>query len=259
MGRSGDGRAGPDPGTVREGAAPGGRTDRGLPARDHRDGEPDAHTRRRRSRGRAVRFEPALDPGRRGGGPVRGPRPARLRGQGRGQRDLLPASERRPRLPPAAHHGRRLRPGDGAPQGAAAAADGAHGRDRGDHDGGHPPPGDGGGRGARLPDRGGERRRHQAPVRQSLRDRPVHDRRDHPGHEPAARGADGGRVRLRAVRTRRGVAGPRDGSAGGHHRGRPDAGAGGGDGGLRGHADPRGGSDRRGVRDRHGRHRGPGP
>ncbi len=71
-----------------------------------------------------------------------------------------------------------------------------------------PPARHGRGRRARVPDRERERRRHEAPVRQPVRDRTVHDRRDHAGDEPAARGADHRGLRVRHVRPRRRVAGP---------------------------------------------------
>ena len=51
-----------------------GRPDRRVPARDDRDREPDGDARGRRRRGGAVRVEPAVDPGRRGGGALRAER-----------------------------------------------------------------------------------------------------------------------------------------------------------------------------------------
>ena len=45
-----------------------GHPDRGVPARDDRDREPDGDARGRRRRGGALRVEPAVDPGRRGRG-----------------------------------------------------------------------------------------------------------------------------------------------------------------------------------------------
>ena len=56
----------------------------------------------------------------------------------------------------------------------------------------------------KYPDHRRQRRRHQAPVRQPLRHRPVHHRRHHPRHQlPAGRIEVRGR-RLRLVRTRPG-------------------------------------------------------
>ena len=80
-----------DPGAVRQGAAAQGPEAIGLPARHHRDGQPDEHAAGRRRRDRALRLEPALDPGRRGRASGPRPRRARLRHQGRGPRDLLRA------------------------------------------------------------------------------------------------------------------------------------------------------------------------
>ena len=50
-----------------------------------------------------------------------------------------------------------------------------------------------------------ERRGHQAPVRQPVRHRPVDDRRDHAGDQPAPRRPDVRRLRLRDVRAWRGI------------------------------------------------------
>ncbi len=54
----------------------------------------------------------------------------------------------------------------------------------------------------KLPDRLGQRREHQAPLRQPLRHRPVHARRRHPRDEPADRRSHDRRLRLRLVRAR---------------------------------------------------------
>ena len=64
---------------------------------------------------------------------------------------------------------------------------------------------------------------HQAPLRQPLRHRPVHDRRHHPRDERAARRQALRRRRLRLVRARRRDARARAGRARDRHRGRPDA------------------------------------
>ena len=70
---------------------------RRVPARHDRDRQPHAHARGRRRRGRALRLQPALDPGRRGGRARGRVRHLDLRHQGRGRRDLLPAHPRRRR------------------------------------------------------------------------------------------------------------------------------------------------------------------
>ena len=71
-------------------------------------------------------------------------------------------------------------------QRAHGSAGARHRRHRGDHHRRHPPARDGQRRRARLPDHRGERRAHQAHVRQPLRHRPVHHRRHHPRHQPPA-------------------------------------------------------------------------
>ena len=58
-----------------------------------------------------VRVQPAVDPGRRRRQPGAGLRHPRLRHQGRGRAQLLPAHRRRPGAPAARHDGRRRRPG----------------------------------------------------------------------------------------------------------------------------------------------------
>ena len=62
---------------------------------------------------------------------------------------------------------------------------------------------------ARLPDRGGQRGRHQAPVRQPLRHRPVDDRRHAARHQRAAGRPHVRGLRLRLVRPRAGRPGAR--------------------------------------------------
>ena len=68
-----------------------------------------------------------------------------------------------------------------------------------------------------------QRRADQALLRQSLRHRPVHDRRHHPRHQSAARRPEIGRRRLRLVRTRRGDARQGPGRGRHRHRNRSDA------------------------------------
>ena len=88
-------------------------------------------------------------------------------------------------------------------------------------------------------------------VQRPLRHRPVDARRHPAGDEPAARRQDVRGARLRLDRQGHRAAGARGGRAGDRLRGRPDAGARGADGGLRGHARARGRRARRRVRDRH--------
>ena len=103
-------------------------------------------------------------------------------------------------------------------------------RDRGDDDRRHPAPGDGEGGRALLPDHRGQRRRHEAPVRQPLRDRSVHARRDPAGHQHPLRRPHGRRGGLRDVRPRPRRPRPRHGRArrgdGGGARPRPRGGHG---------------------------------
>ena len=243
VGRPADAGAGRDPRAVRGGAAARRLPHLGLPARDERDRQPDAHAQGRRRRRRAVRVEPALDPGRRRGGAGRRIRHLRLRDQGRGQRHLLRAHRGGGRPQAAADDGRRRRRDRRPPQRPSRAARRHHRRHGGDHHRRHPPQGDGGRRRARVPRDRGERRAHEAPVRQPLRHRAVDDRRDHPRDERPARRQALRRRRLRLDGPRRRDAGPRDGRARDRHRGRSDALARGADGGLRGDADG-GGGDR---------------
>ena len=82
-------------------------------------------------------------------------------------------------------------------------ARGHHRRHRGDDDRRHPPARDGRRRRAEVPDRLGQRREHEAPLRQPLRHRAVDARRRHPRDEPPARRPHARRLRLRLVRPRR--------------------------------------------------------
>ena len=92
---------------------------------------------------------------------------------------------------------------------------------------------------------------HRAAVQRPLRHRPVDARRHPAGDEPAAGRPDDRGARLRLDRQGRRDAGPRRRRPGDHLRGRPDAGAGGADGGLRGHAGAARRRARRRVRHRH--------
>ena len=103
-----------DPQAVHQGAAAQGRARFGLPARHQRDRQPGDHAARRRRRRRAVRLESALHAGRSGRLPGEGLQHSDLRHQGRGQRHLLLAPQRRARSQAADHHGRRRGPGDHA-------------------------------------------------------------------------------------------------------------------------------------------------
>ena len=109
------------------------------------------------------------------------------------------------------------------------------------------------GRQARLPRRRRQRGADQAPVRQSLRHRPVDARRDHPGHQRPPRRPRVRRCRLRLVRAGRRDAGEGHGRPRDRDRGRSDAGDRGRDGRLPGDADDGGGEDRRHHRHGHGR------
>ena len=115
-----------------------------VPARDHRDGEPDAHAEGRRRRRRALRVEPAVDAGRRRRGARRGVRHLRLRDQGRGQRHVLPAHRGRGRPQAAPDDGRRRRRDRRPPLAPARAARRHHRRHRGDDHRRHPAEGAGG-------------------------------------------------------------------------------------------------------------------
>ena len=234
MGRPADAGARGDPRAVREGPAAHRLPHLRVPPRHDRDGEPDADAEGGRRRRRAVRLEPAVDPGRRRVGARRGVRHLRLRDQGRGPRHLLLAHRggRRPQAAP--DDGRRRRRDRRPPLGAARAARRHHRRHRGDHDRRDPAEGARGGGQARLPDHRRQRGEDEAPVRQPLRHRPVDRRRDHPRDERPPRREEVRHRRLRLGRARRRLAGTRHGCARDRHRGRPDAGARGRDGRLRG-------------------------
>ena len=91
-------------------------------------------------------------------------------------------------------------------------------RNRGDHHRRDSLARHGQGRRVALSDRGRQRRRHQASVRQSLRHRAIDDRWHHPRDEFPARRIEIRGRRLRLVRTRSGVARPRRWSGSHHHR-----------------------------------------
>ena len=192
-----------DPRAVRARAAARRLPHRRVPARDHRDRQPDAHAQGGRRGRRALRVEPAVDAGRRRRGARRRVRHLRLRDQGRGQRHLLLAHRGGGRPQAAADDGRRRRRDRRPPQRPPRAARRHHRRHGGDDDRRHPPEGDGGRRRARLPGDRGQRRADQALLRQPLRHRPVDDRRDHPRDERAARRQALRRRRVRLGRPRR--------------------------------------------------------
>ena len=124
-------------------------------------------------------------------------------------------------------------------------------RHRGDHRRpAAPAPPRGRGRPA-LPGARGERVAHRAHLQRPLRHRPVGARRHRARHQPAARRPHAGAVRLRLHRQGDRRARPRRRRRGDRLRGRPDARAGGPDGGLRGDAGARGRGARRPVRHRH--------
>ncbi len=98
--------------------------------------------------------------------------------KGRKQRVVLPPHRCRHRHPPAHHHGRRLRPGDGAAHQADRRTRGRVRRHRGNHHRRHPVAGHGQGRNAALSRHRHQRRHDQAFLRQPLRHRPEHDGRN---------------------------------------------------------------------------------
>ena len=234
VGRPADAGAHRDPRALRAGAAARRLPRLRLSPRDERDGEPDAHAQGGRRRGRPLRLQSALDPGRRRRRARRRLRDRDLRDQGRGPRHLLPAPRGRDRPPAARDDGRRRRRDRHPPLGPARAARRRDRRHRGDDDRGHPAARARARRQARLPRRRRERGADEAPLRQPLRHGSVDDRRDHPRDERPARGPHVRRRRLRLVRTRRRDAGQGPRRARDRDRGRRDEGARGRDGRLPG-------------------------
>ena len=128
-----------------------------------------------------------------------------------------------------------------SPADRAGSARRRHRRDRGDDDRRHPPARDGEGGRPEVPGRRRQRGEDQAPLRQPLRHRAVHDRRHHPRDQPARGRAERRRRGLRLVRPRRGDARARPGRPRHRHRDRPDQGHRGGAGRLPRDADGGGG------------------
>ena len=222
---------------------------RGVHARDDGDREPHAHAEGRRRRARAVREQPAVDPGRHRCGAR-----ARVR--------RSPCSPTTASTPTATTATSTRRSTSGRTRCSTTAAtwstrctprvtellDGGQGRLRGDHDRRHPAARDGGRQGAAVPDGRRQRHRHQAHVRQPLRHRPVDARRDLPRDQHAARRQDVRRRRLRLLRQGRRRPRQGHGRRRRRHRDRPDQGAGRDHAGLPGDADERGRAHRRRVR-----------
>ena len=111
--------------------------------------------------------------------------------------------------------------------------------------------GDGEGGRPQVPGRRRQRGQDQALLRQPLRHGAVHARRHHPGDEPARRGPERRRRRLRLVRPRRRDARARPRRAGHRDRDRSDQGDRGRPRRLPRDDDGRGGSDRRHLRHGH--------
>ncbi len=173
-------------------AAAGRPAHRRLPPRHDRDREPGADAGGRRCAGGAGGQQPALDEGRRRRGAHGALRDRRLRPARRGPRHVLRAPQRDRRHEAPDHDGRRLRPRRASSTTTRTELlPGRPRRDRGDDDGRHPAPGDGQGRRPAVPGRRRQRGGDEAPLRQPLRDRPEHARRDpagdeHPDRRPAA-------------------------------------------------------------------------
>ena len=153
----------------------------------------------------------------------------------RGPRHVLRAPERRRGHASTASRWTTAATSSRCSTGATRPGQGGHRRDRGDDDRRDPPQGDGRRRRPRLPRHRGQRGPDQAPLRQPLRDRPVHSRRHPPGDEHPARRPEG----RRSPATAGSGGGSRRGWPGGRprrdHRGRPGPGARGADGRLPGH------------------------
>jgi adenosylhomocysteinase len=106
----------------------------------------------------------------------------------------------------------------------------------------------------RLPHRRGQRRAHQAPLRQPLRHGAVDARRHHPRHQPPAGRQRSSSSPATAGAARLGHAGQGHGRRRGGDRDRPAQGARGGHGRLPGHADEGRGEARRLLLHRHRQH-----
>ena len=180
MGRHAHARPQGHPRALRQGEAARGHPHRRLPARHHRDGQPHAHPGGGRRGRRPLRQQPAEHPGRRRRRPRQRLRRARLRDQGRGRRDLLPAHQRLRRPPSQHHHGRRRRRHRRAPRRASRHGERHHRRHRRDDHGRDPSQGPREGGPPHVPGGGRQRGQHQAHVRQPLRHGAEHARRRHP-------------------------------------------------------------------------------
>ena len=211
-----------------------------MSARDFGDGEPDAGAAGRRSSSGTVREQSAEYTGRRGGGAGRGVRDPHFRDQGGGQRDVLRPHKVGARSEAEYHDGRRGGPGRRAALGADGAAAERSGRHGGDDYRGHTAHQPGGGRASEVPDNIGERRRHEALLRQQVRHRTEHVGRDHPRDQHTLGGEEGRCVRVRLVRTRLRASCAGDGSAHDRDGGECRSRAGGGDGRSPGDDDGRG-------------------
>ena len=182
----------------------------GLPARHDRDRQPAAHAQGGRGRGarsaRRTRCRPRTTwPPRSSSTRASPPTPSRARTPSSTSPTSTPLLDRHPTMTmddgcDLVSRIHKTRPDQVAE---------SRGRHRGDDHRGHPAAGHGGRGGAQVPDRGGQRRRHQAHVRQPLRHGPVHPRRHHPRHQRAVgrQAHRGGRLRL--LRQGRGQPGPR--------------------------------------------------
>ena len=151
----------------------------------------------------------------------------------------------------AGHARRRRRPAHAAARAPSRAPRRDARRHRGDDDRPAAPARARGRGAARLPGARRQRGRHRAPLQRPLRHRPV-DARRHPARDQPAAGRPHDRgARLRLHRQGRGDARPRRRRPGDPVRDRPDAGARGADGGLRGDDGAARGRARRRLRHRH--------
>ena len=212
-----------------------------LPARDDRDRQPRAHAHRPAAR--TSSSAPPTRSRRRTTSPRRSSTSTASPSSRSRARTTTPTTgTSRPRSTTSPH----ITIDDGAdvdqrpPLAPARAARRRHRRDRGDDDRRHPPARAGARRRARLPGHRRQRRRHEALLRQPLRHRPVDDRRHHPRHQrPARRQARSSSPATAGAASGVAHAGQGHGRPRDRDRGRPAAGARGGHGRLRGHADGR--------------------